>query len=396
MTTKSSPHTDCRFYNLQIGNRYFYLHLAAIAAVIIFLSACGKKEDTVVAGPAPLEVEVTKVAQRDVPMVMEFVGQTKGAIDAEVRSRVEGVVTAIGFQEGKEVKEGQLLYSVDPAPYNAKVAEAQGVLAQAQTLLAKAESDLKRVRPLVKMKALSERDLDAAVAAEGAAKGSVDAAKASLESAQIQLGYCQITAPTTGIIGISKAKVGEFVGKAPNPVVLNTVSKLDPIHVRFSVNEKEYLYFARLKQAEIKSGKESVKRALELILADGSKFAEDGEVASVDREVDATTGSIAVEAAFPNPHQLIRPGQFAKIRTVAETVAGALVVPKRAIRDLQGQSQVFVVKPDNTVEQRTVTLGGQIEDQQIITTGLSAGDSIVVEGLQRMKSGLAVKPKTAS
>ena len=362
-----------------------------VASLVTFIgpSGCGKDESTP-AAPAPIEVNAVRVVKADVPLVREFIGQTVGAIDAEIRARVEGVITAIGFEEGKPVKEGQLLYSIDEAPFKAKVAEAQAKVAEAETRLAKAESDLKRIRPLVEMKAMSERDLDAAVAQDGAARGAVDAAKALLESANIELGYCQITSPTDGTIGLSKAKVGEFVGRAPNPVVLNTVSKLDPIHVRFSITESDFLYFVRLKQKEAAEGKESVKRSLELVLSDGSVHGERGEVASVDRQIDPKTGSLMLEASFPNPLQLLRPGLFAKVRGVAETIQGALLVPQRALRELQGQYQVFVVKDDKTVEARTVRPGASTGSNRVIEEGVAENDLVVVEGLQRLKTGTAV------
>lgn len=366
--------------------------LFASCAVLICISACGSGEKDTKA-PAPLEINAMRASKADVPISMEFVGQTKGSVDAEIRARVEGVVTSIHFEEGKDVKENQLLYTIDAAPYQAAVAEAQGKLAEAETKLVKAESDLKRVRPLVQMKALSERDLDSAVAQQGAAKGSVDAAKAALDSANIQLGYCQIFSPVNGVIGMTKAKVGEFVGRAPNPIVLNTVSNLEPIHVQFSVNEKEYLYFARLKQKEISDGKEPVKRKLQMILADGSPHSDTGEVTSIGREIDPTTGSIAVEAAFPNPGRLIRPGQYAKVRAVAETMSGAITVPKRSLRELQGQFQVFVIKPDNTIEPRTVKLGTAVGDQQIIESGVSENEIVATDGLQRLRAGMAVNAK---
>ena len=300
------------------------------------------------------------------------------------------MVVGLHFQEGKEVTEGQLLYSIDSAPYDAKVAEAKGVLAEAETKLAKAVSDLKRVRPLVKMKALSERDLDAAVAQEGAARGALDAAKAALDSAQIQLGYCKMSAPISGLIGLSKAKVGEFVGRAPSPVVLNTVSQLDPIHVRFAITEQDYLYFARLKQKAIENGAVEAKRQLDLVLADGSLHPHKGEVSSMDREIDPKTGSMSLEASFPNPHQLVRPGQYGKVRGVAEVTKGVLLVPRRAIRDLQGQFQAFVVKSDNTVDARTLKLGPVAGDLQVVVDGLSEGETIVVDGIQRLRAGALV------
>ncbi len=357
------------------------------------LVSCGG-ETTEAPKSQTLEISVSPVKRKDVPIVAEFVGQTKGAVDAEVRARVEGIVLGIHFKEGTEVSEGTLLYTIDPAPFEAKLAEAKGKLAEAETLLTRAESDLKRIRPLAEMNAVSKKDLDAAVAQEGAARGSVEAAKAAVESAEIELGYTKVMAPVSGLIGLSKAKVGEFVGKAPNPVVLNTVSQLDPIHVRFSLNEKEYLYFARQRAAaEGAASGEPPKRQLDLVLADGSTHNYQGEVASAESQVDPTTGTLTVEAAFPNPQKIIRPGQFAKVKGTIETRTGALVIPKRAIRELQGQSQVFVVNSDNSVEQKTVKLGPQVGELQVIEEGLTENAQVAVEGLQRLKTGMTVSPK---
>ena len=365
-----------------------FLKNFGLALLCLGLAACSKEEQVVT--PDPIEVRAVKVTNTDVPVGVEFTGQTKGAIDAEIRSRVEGVVTAIHFTEGKEVTEGQLLYSIDPAPYKAKVAEAQGRLAEAETQLVKSRSDLARVRPLAEMKAVSARDLDRAIAQEGADQASVDAAKASLESAQIELGYCEITSPTTGVIGLTKAKVGEFVGRMPNPVVLNTVSKLDPIHVLFSISEKDYLYFMRLRQRQIEAGEDQKKRPLEMVLADGTVYPLKGEVVSLGREVDPTTGTITLEAAFPNPEKLLRPGQFAKIRAIAETLSAAMVVPKRAVVDVQGLKQLYVVKDDGTVEVRNVKIGVASGELQVIEEGLQIGELVVTDGIQRLRSGVKV------
>ena len=373
---------------LKVLNASINIPLAILVLQLLLLSACGnEKEPSVV---SPIVVKMQKVERGDVPIMKEFVGQTKGAIDAEIRARVEGVLTGVFFEEGKEVKAGQLLYTIDPAPFKAKVAEAMGTLTEAQTKLVKAESDLKRIRPLAEMKAVSERDLDAAIAQEGTARASVDAAKAAMESAEIQLSYCNINSPIDGVIGLSQAKVGEFVGRSPNPLVLNTVSKLDPINVRFAITEQDYIYFARLKQKEMENGNSETKRELELILADGSVYTEKGRVSSVNREIDPQTGSLTIEAAFPNPNKFIRPGQYAKVRSVVAISKGALLIPKRAIREMQGQYQVFVLKEDKTVDIRTIVAGVEFGELQAITSGLQEGDTIVTDGLQRLRVGTLV------
>lgn len=363
--------------------------VTALSVVALVLLA-GCKGSNEVAAPPPLAIKVAVVEQRDVPLSREFVGRTVGSVDATVRTRVQGVLTDVLFQEGGEVSEGQLLYKIDPAPFQAKVAAAKGQLAEAQTRLVQTDADLARIKPLAAIDAVSKRDLDKAVAAKGVAEGAVEAAKAQVDAAQIELGYTQIAAPVSGTIGISQAKIGEVVGGAGRTIVLNTVSKLDPIHVQFSVTEKEYLYFARLAQ---ESGQGQKRYSLEMVLADGSTHPQRGEVVKVDRGVDANSGAIAVEASFPNPTKLLRPGLFAKIRTVAEVRQGVVVVPKDAVKEVQGTFQVFVVDDSGKVEQRDVKVGPSSGDLQVIESGLQSGDTIAVEGIQRLRSGMVIEPK---
>lgn len=365
---------------------------------VVFLSVlsftlfgCSKEKEAPPPPPKP-EVSVITMTPRDVPIHYEFVGQTKGSIDAEVRARVDGVILSIDFEDGKEVQKDQLLYVLDPAPFKALVAEARGKLAEAETRLTKAQSDVARYRPLAKINAVSQKDLDAAVAQEGVARGSVDAAKAGVEAAEIKLGYTQIRSPITGIIGISKAKVGELVGVAPNPVILNTVSQLDPIYARFSLNEREFLYFIKLQQKEQAAG-QSAQRDLELILADGNTWPEKGKLVSIDRQVDPATGSLTLEASFPNPQKILRPGLFAKVKTIGEMFQGALTVPRLAVKELQGQYSVFVISPEGQVDERTVKIGADFNDSRIVESGLRAGELVAVDSLQRLRPGMEVVAK---
>jgi membrane fusion protein (multidrug efflux system) len=353
----------------------------------------GCKGEQVVQAPAAPSIEVMSVQRKDLPLAREFVGRTCGSIDADVRARVQGVLLEQHFEDGSEVKEGQLLYSIDQAPFLAKVAQAEGALAEAKTKLVQATADLARIKPLAAIDAVSKRELDMADANKGVAEGAVQAAQAQLEAAQIELGYTKVTAPTTGTTGISKVKIGEVVGTIPNSLILNTVSKLDPIHVQFSLSEKEYLYFAKLAQAE---GEERKKRSLELILADGSVHSQPGQVVKVDRAIDAASGGITVEAEFANPGKFLRPGLFAKIRTVAETRKDVILVPTKAVKELQGTYQVYVVDQAGKVEQRTVQVGPMAGDSQVIESGLSDGEVIAIEGLQKLRSGMVVVPKKVS
>jgi membrane fusion protein (multidrug efflux system) len=365
--------------------------LVCVLLLVSLVSGCGPSEPP--AQPV-LEIPVTQVIQRDVPIPIEMVGQTLGSVDIPIRARVEGVLESMNFQEGRNVKAGDLLYTIDPRPFESKVVEAQGRLAEARTMLAKAKSDLGRIRPLAEMKAVSQQDLDSAVAQYEAAKGTVQAAEAQVEQAKIELSYTRITSPIDGRIGISEAKVGEFVGRQPNPVVLNFVSQTDPIRVRFSINEREYLRFAR-RFAELRGQAETAPRegeGLELILADSTLHPYPGQVVSYSAAIDPATGTFTLEADFPNPDNIVLAGQFARVRAVAEVRHDALLVPQRAVSELQGNYRVFVIRPDNTVELRVIEPGPRIDDLWLIDKGLEPGERVAVEGILRLQNGMTVKP----
>ncbi|TDI95647.1 MAG: efflux RND transporter periplasmic adaptor subunit [Deltaproteobacteria bacterium] len=354
--------------------------------------ACGGSEPS---APPLLEIPVVEVIQRDQPIELEMVGQTLGSVDIPIRARVEGVLESMDFAEGRRVKQGQLLYTIDPQPFKAKVVEAQGGLAEARTGLAKSKADLGRIRPLAEMNAVSQQDLDAAVAQYEAAIGATQAAGARLEQAEIELGYTRIHAPIDGGIGLSEAKVGEFVGRAPNPVVLNFVSQTDPIRVRFAIDERRYLKFARQLIELSTKGEERQRKGLDLILADGTMHTHRGHIVATDAAVNPTTGTFTLEADFPNPDNLVLAGQFARVRAVVETRKDALLIPQRCISELQGNFRVFVVGQDGNVELRQVQLGPKIAQLQIIESGLNPGERVALEGLLRLKANMKVVPKLA-
>lgn len=366
-----------------------------IAALIFGVTGCEKAPPP---APPPLQVAVVSVEPRDIPIYLEMVGQTQGAVDIPIRARVDGVVEEMHFLEGRPVKKGQLLYVIDSSPFQARVVEAEGRLAQAQTNLAKTRSDLDRIRPLAEIDAVSKQDLDAAVAQYEAAQGALQASQAQVEQARIELGYTRIKAPVSGLIGITQAKVGEYVGRSPNPVVLNFVSQIDPIRVRFAINEREYLQFRRKVSAGLQGGDEGQRGRddLQMILADGSVHAHRGRVVTVDAAVDPTTGTLALEAEFPNPERLVLPGQFARVRGVMEERKGAVVVPQRAVIETQGLYQLAVVDSTGTVELRRVEMGPRVESGWIVESGLNVGERIAVEGLQRLRSGTKVVPQEAA
>jgi len=368
-----------------------------VVLAVTSVAACGKSEPP---PPPPPEIPVITPIQRDQPIALEMVGQTEGSVDIPIRARVEGLLESIHFQEGRPVKKGQLLYTIDPQPFEAAVVEAQGGLAEAKTMLAKAKADLDRIRPLAEMKAVSEQDLDGAVAEYDAAVGAVQAADARVEQAEIELGYTKIHSPIDGRIGISAAKVGEFVGRQPNPVILNYVSQADPIRVRFAIDERIYLRFARQFAAlkadagDVEASQEAEKnqQPLELILADGTVHEETGHIVAYDAAVNPTTGTFRMEADFPNPNNVIVAGQFARVRGIVDVRPDALLIPQRCILEQQGLFSVFVVRDDDTVELKPVEPGYKIDQLQVIESGIGAGARIVFEGVQRLKDGMKISP----
>jgi membrane fusion protein (multidrug efflux system) len=364
-----------------------------MAIIIPFLfSSCGKKETA----PPPLpKVKVVNVLQTTVPIPVDFVGQTYGYKDIPIRARVDGFLTGMYFQEGTIVKKGQLLYTIDPESLKAVEAEKMSGLAEAETRLVKAESDLKRIRPLAEINAVSKRDLDAAVAESEAAKARVEAEQAQVKYAQINLGYTRISSPIDGIIGMTKAKTGEYVGKNPNPIVLNEVSSIDTILVNFSISESEFLKLSRIKRAKMADTtkvNQDQKAQISLLLADGSTFNHPGKFNFADRQVDPETGTILFQAAFPNPEKLLRPGQFARIKVVLEEVEGGLLIPQRCVKELQGIHQVFVLNANNEIELKNVKLGPKVGGMWLVLGGLDAGETIVFEGLNLVRPGAKVEP----
>lgn len=363
----------------------------ALIATVLSVAAC---EQEAPREAPPLEVAVLKVEARDIPLYLDMVGQTQGSVDIPIRARVDGVLEEMHFLEGRPVTKGQLLYVIDSRPYQSQVAEAEGRLAQARTSLAKASSDLDRIRPLAEMDAVSKQDLDGAIAQFEAAEGAMQAAIAQVDQAEIQLGYTRIKAPVAGLIGITQAKVGEYVGRSPNPVVLNVVSRTDPIRVRFSINEREYLQFRRRLASEMRNidTKDATDAGLQLILADSTIHPQRGRIVTFDAAIDPTTGTLTLEADFPNPERLVLPGQFARVRGMVEMRSGAIAVPQRAVMETQGLFQLAAVADDNTVELRRVVMGPRTDGLWIVDSGLQVGERIALEGLQRLRTGMSVVP----
>lgn len=364
--------------------RNYYL---VIICTSLFILSCGDDKQQVTAP----DIAVYKVVTRDVPIYQEFVGQTLGFKDIGIRARVEGFLEGIHFEEGSYVEQGDFLYTLESQQYEAAVAEKMSLLARENTLLANAKSELNRIRPLAEENAVSQSDLDSAVARYKAAIASVEAAQANLDAAEIQLGYTKIYSPISGIIGKTRAKVGDFVGKNPNPVILNTVSRIDSILVQFFVTETAYIRSAR---RVIEAGKVPGERnvPLELILADGSIYDHKGKPDFIDRNVDPTTGGILLQASFPNPDKLLRPGQFARVKAEVSVVKDGILIPQRCVTELQGQFSVYGVEEDNKIQRKQVQVGPKVEQFWLITEGLKPDDLIVYEGIQKVKDGMVVNP----
>lgn len=359
--------------------------------------ACRKKAKPI-AAPVQ-EIPVISIKGYTVPIYKDFTGQTYGYKDIPIRARVDGFLTGLHFQEGSQVKKGTLLYTIDPEQYKATEAAHLSQVAQAETMLVKAESDVNRIRPLAAINAVSQSDLDAAEAQFSAAQASVDAAKAQLKYAQINLGYTRISAPISGIIGKTEAKTGEYVGKSPNPVVLNTISMIDSILVQFSISETEFLWLARdllerkKQPQEEKSIDKTTDRSIQLILADGTVYDSPGRFNFADRQVDPTTGTILMQVSFPNPNKLLRPGQFARLKIKLYDVENGLVIPQRCIKEIQGIYQVMVVNANNEIEARQVKLGPKTGSMQLVAEGLKENENIIFEGLMWVRPGQKIAPK---
>ncbi len=363
--------------------------IASLAAALSLLAVagCGKEEAFTL--PTP-EVYVTPAVQKDVPVTMELVGQTAGSKDVEIRARVEGYLESVNFREGDYVKEGDLLYTIDPKPLEATVAQAKANVATAQAKLVQAQQDVDRLRPLAEQQAVSRRDYDNSVSTRDAAKAQLDAARAALDSAQLNLGYTTITAPLSGLADLSKVKPGNLVGRGES-TLLTTISIIDPIYFTANLNEADYLRLAA--QHPKGPAPEGQRRPVDLVLADGTMYAEKGRLDAIQRSIDPKTGTLAARLVFPNPTRILRPGQYGRIQFVIDTLKGAVCVPQKAVAELQGVQQVVVVGADRKAEIRTVKVGPRFGELWAILEGLKAGETVVVEGLQKVKPGAEVSPK---
>ncbi len=428
-----------------------------VAVVVVAV----RSDKPALAAPRPLDVEVIRVEQKDVPVYSEWIGTSEGIVNADIKAEVTGYLLKQDYKEGSFVKKGQLLFELDPRPFqaavdqaNGQVAQFQGQLEQATSQVAQAEAqvaqansqvlqsqaqlaqaqanqvktqlDVNKYAPLAEQKAVTQQDLDNAVqgnvvakaqveaaragvetaraqlratnaqigtakAAINTAKGQIENAKAAVRTAQLNLGFTRIISPIDGIAGIAQAQVGNLITTTSPP--LTTVSTVDPIKVYFTLSEQQYLNFTKRNLIEARRGASVAQIELELILSDGSTYPEKGSFFFADRQVDPKTGAIRMAGIFPNPGNVLRPGQYGRVRAVTATKSDALLVPQRAVSELQGSYQVAVVGGDNKIEMRTVKVGERSGSLWVIEDGLKAGETVVVEGTQKIKPGAVVNPK---
>jgi membrane fusion protein (multidrug efflux system) len=352
----------------------------------------GACEEPAAVAPPPPEVYVTDVVQRDVPVYLELVGQTAGFQDVDIRARVEGFLETVNFAEGTFIKQGDLLYTIDRKPLEAILAEGKATQATAEARLAKANNDVARYTPLVAKQAVSRQELDNALAEQDASKSQVEAAKAAVEKAALDLSYTRVTSPITGLVGTTEVKSGNLVGRGES-TLLTTISQIDPILFNVGVTEADYLRVARQATAAGKSSGGS-REGIELRLADGTVYPQTGKISTIERAVDPTTGTLGMELVFPNPDQILRPGQYGRARILLDTKRNALLVPQRAVQELQSIYTVAIVDGDK-VAFRTVKVGQKVDSLWVIEEGVKAGEKIVVEGLQRVQDGMTVSAKPA-
>lgn len=353
--------------------------------------------------PSP-NVEVVQVQQEDVPIYGEWIGTLDGLVNADVRAQVTGYLLKQGYQEGAFVKQGQLLFQIDPRPFQAALDQAEGQLAQAKAMLANAQAvqrrtqlDVERYTPLAKEQAASQQDLDnsvqnnlAAIATVETAKAEIKTYEAAVETARINLEFTRLVAPIDGIAGQAQLQVGALV--TPNSGVVTSVSTVDPIKVYFTVSEPQYLGWRKRFPTEASRLEADKKLRLQLILADGSMYPQTGTFYFADRQVNESTGAIRLAGLFPNPNNVLRPGGYARVRAVIRTQSGALLVPQRAVSELQGGYQVAVVDGDDKVTVRTVTVGDRVGARWVIAQGLNPGEKVIAEGVQKVRTGTTVKP----
>jgi RND family efflux transporter MFP subunit len=362
--------------------------ISLLAAPVLLLSGgCQSKQ---AAAPSPTEVGVVEVVQKDVPIYGEWVATLDGYVNAQIQPQVTGYLIKQSYKEGSFVRRGDVLFEIDPRPFQAVLDQAKAQLAQAEAQLGKTKLDVDRDTPLAKERAIAQSQLDNDIQANLAAKAAVKSAEAQVEQSDLNLGFTHVTSLVDGIAGIAQVQIGNLVSPT---TVLTAVSQVNPIKAYFPISEQEYMRLADRINAQAQQQVPTDAPPLDLILADGTHYPEKGWVLLTDRQVDVTTGSIRIVSAFPNPKNILRPGQFGRVRAATTTRQGALVIPQRAVTELQGTYQVAVVGSDNKVNIRLVKVGERVGTMWIIEDGLKPGERVVVEGVQKVRGGVTVNPK---
>jgi membrane fusion protein (multidrug efflux system) len=378
------------FSNDSLLKKWRRLIKAVLAGLaLLLLSGCGQKQAA--APPPPPDVEVVDVEQRDVPIYSEWVAALDGYVNADIRPQVTGYLIKQNYREGTVVRKGELLFEIDPRPFQAALEQTKGQLAQAEAQLGKTTLDVARDTPLAQQSAIPQAQLDNDIQANAAAKAIVSANKAQVEQAQLNLSFTSVRSLVDGIAGLAKGQIGDLVGPT---TVLTTVSQVNPIKAYVAISEQEYMRFAT-RISEASQGKQvaGAVKNLELVLSDGSLYPHKGWVVVADRQIDVKTGTIRIAGAFDNPGGILRPGQFGRVRAATRLAKDALLVPQRCVVETQGSYQVVVVGADNKASIRPVKVGERIGQQWIITEGLKPGERVIVEGIQKAKEGAPVNPK---
>jgi membrane fusion protein (multidrug efflux system) len=358
-----------------------------LVSLAIALTACGKKTPP---PPPPPEVLVTEVKQQDTPIYNEYVGQLDASVNATIQSRVQGYLVSQNYKEGQLVKKDDVLFEIDRRPFEAALAQAKAAFLQADASAKQAEMNAQRATDLFQRKVSSEQERDNATQSAAAARAQAEAQRAAVEQAQLNLDYTTIHAPVDGIAGLVKVQVGDLISAG---TILTTVTKVDPMKAYFTVSEQRFSEYSRRYADPEELSKHEKELRFELILADGTVYPHTGELFAKDNQVDVRTGSLRIAALFPNPGNILRPGQFARIRVLSEIKPAALLVPQRAVSELQGTNQVAIVGPDNKVHIQPVKMGRRVDHDWIVEDGLKAGDKIIVEGIQKAREGGLVNPK---
>ena len=362
-----------------------------VLLLTICLLGCEKKEAA--PPPVPPTVQVVDVIQQDVPIYSEWVAQLNGDVNAQITPKVQGYVLRQNYKEGSFVKKGDLLFEIDPRPFEAALDQAKADLAMAQANLSRAETDVARDTPLVQQSAVPQKQLDNDLAAQAAGKAQVAAGNAMVDQAKLNLAWTKVFSPVDGIAGIANAQVGDLVGTTSK---MTTISTINPIRAYFNVSETVYLRFARDIAAALSGTKTTPPVSVEYIQANSEPFPEKGRMILVNREIASGTGTIQIAAAFPNPGGILRPGGFGTVRFITDTQKGALLVPQRSVIEVQTDYQVVVVGQDNKVSFRPVKVGDRVGQNWIIKEGVKPGDKIVTEGFMKLREGMPVNPKPLS